>query len=284
MAQLSGFTDLTVSNSVSGGGSTGVIDVEFDTDAGMDPQVLYATSNIVSGSWSPVLSINAGTSASLPVGLEDTAFYRLQRTQSASATYRLTFTSDWSAVSHPGSYPANAHFSQLIGVAHNSIADFWSTGSLATPGIKRMAETGFNGPSPTSLQAEFTAETLPLPPNAQLWVQQDNMLGLVFPPNDSVFLEITVTIAHPLVTAVSMVAPSPDWFVGVDGRSMVDPAGGWKMSDVVDLFVYDAGTDAAPDFVHTNTPEGTPQPISNIHTAVMGNSTPIGQFIFTRIN
>ena len=39
-----------------------------------------------------------------------------------------------------------------------------------------------------------------------------------------------------------MIGPSPDWFVGVSGLSLVDDEGKWIPELAVDLFPYDAGT------------------------------------------
>ena len=38
----------------------------------------------------------------------------------------------------------------------------------------------------------------------------------------TVSLDFDITRDHPLVTLVSMVAPSPDWFVGVSGLGLIE--------------------------------------------------------------
>ena len=43
-----------------------------------------------------------------------------------------------------------------------------------------------------------------------------------------------------------MLAPRPDWFVGVDGVSLREN-GSWLDSKVVELVVFDAGTDSGPN-------------------------------------
>ena len=37
--------------------------------------------------------------------------------------------------------------------------------------------------------------------------------------------DVAVTTDHPRVTLVTMIAPSPDWFVGVSGLSLLDASG-----------------------------------------------------------
>ena len=49
--------------------------------------------------------------------------------------------------------------------------------------------------------------------------------GGLSPGTSSTSVNFTVTAAHPLVTLVSMIAPSPDWFVGVAGLSLLDSQG-----------------------------------------------------------
>jgi hypothetical protein len=62
-----------------------------------------------------------------------------------------------------------------------------------------------------------------------------------------VTLSFDVTSVFPLVTAVRMIAPSPDWFVGVNGANMLVD-GMWAEELIVDLFPYDAGTDSGPSY------------------------------------
>ena len=52
-----------------------------------------------------------------------------------------------------------------------------------------------------------------------------------------------IDVDSPLVTHVSMIAPSPDWFVGVNSLSLLE-GGSFMSSVVIQLFAYDAGTDS----------------------------------------
>ena len=59
-----------------------------------------------------------------------------------------------------------------------------------------------------------------------------------------------------------MVAPSPDWFLGVNSLSLLEE-GSWVDSVVIELFAYDAGTDSgaiytSPD--EATDPRGKPRP------------------------
>lgn len=50
------------------------------------------------------------------------------------------------------------------------------------------------------------------------------------------------------VSLISMLAPSPDWFVGVDSYDLCGADGKWKESGMMDLPAWDAGTDSGMKF------------------------------------
>ena len=73
---------------------------------------------------------------------------------------------------------------------------------------------------------------------------------------------IEVNKTHHFVSAITMIAPSPDWFTGVHDYNLCNESNGkWFGKRVKDLFLYDSGTDDAPTFVHTNTPSKPIVPI-----------------------
>ena len=126
-----------------------------------------------------------------------------------SATYRVTFEGKWttSATATGVPVPSGAHFSPLIGAVHNDSATFWSSGGTASAGIESMAEVG----GTSALKSEINANM-----NAVAVIEKSLPSGGM--PTATV--DFTVTTAHPLVTLVTMIAPSPDWFVGVSGLSL----------------------------------------------------------------
>ena len=71
---------------------------------------------------------------------------------------------------------------------------------------------------------------------------------------------IEVNTEYPLVSFISMIAPSPDWFVGVHDYNLCNTTTGeWVESRSRDLPPYDAGTDSGTHFtsedVDTTPPE-----------------------------
>lgn len=63
------------------------------------------------------------------------------------------------------------------------------------------------------------------------------------PPLKSLLIQTS-----PNLSLVSALLPSPDWFVGVSGLSLLDESGAFVSELVVDLEVYDAGTDSGFSF------------------------------------
>lgn len=59
---------------------------------------------------------------------------------------------------------------------------------------------------------------------------------------------------HHLVSLVSMIYPSPDWFVGVSGLELCLPNGSWVEQKILNLYPVDAGTDAGPTYISPDQP------------------------------
>jgi hypothetical protein len=189
-----------------------------------------------------------------------------------TAGYTATFDATWTAETHPTGFPPDPHFSGLVGGTHDPTVEFWAPGRLASLGIKRMAEWG----SQTDLLAEVQAaidagqagETIA---DAPLWT---------VPGATSV--DFTVHDDFPLVTLTAMIAPSPDWFVGVRGLDLRDGQGGWVEELVVDLYAYDAGTDSGPNYTSGDQATVPPEPIFEITGPPFSPGVPIGTLTFTR--
>ena len=82
-----------------------------------------------------------------------------------------------------------------------------------------------------------------------------------------------------------MIAPSPDWFVGVTGLPLYED-GSWVEELVVELYPYDAGTDSGSTYESPNKPTGEDERIHEIQVEpllVEGEVPPLGVFRFTRL-
>jgi hypothetical protein len=194
---------------------------------------------------------------------------------SANARYRATLQATWSGATHPDDIPANAHFSPLVGGTHRATVTFWRNGDLATPGIQNMAERGQTSTLAQEIQAAITGGTA----------------GAVFtgpgqfPSPGSSLVEFDISQSFPRLTLVSMIAPSPDWFVGVSALPLFEN-GAWITEISVDLDPWDAGTDGGATFEAPDLPLSPHVPVTRIVTSPLspgGRVTPLGRLVISRI-
>jgi len=191
------------------------------------------------------------------------------------AKYIFTFDSTWSRTTHPADFPDDAHYSGLIGGTHTNAVSFWEEGRLASDGIQAMAERGRKSPLDQEVMQAIAAGT------AEFVLSGD---ALSDSPG-AVTLEFEITSSFPLVTIVTMVAPSPDWFVGVSGLSLIEN-GQWVEERKVEVFAYDAGTDSGTTYTAPDEKTFPAKPVSRITGYPINTSgplLPLGTFTFRKI-
>ncbi len=180
----------------------------------------------------------------------------------SDASYTVTFTMHWNSTDFPTDYPSGAHFSPLIGWSHSSTNNFFNVGAIATEGIKVMAEEGGTETLKTELEAKITAgEGL------------DFVLGSgLGSGTGEITVDVEVDAVNSAVTLVSMVAPSPDWYVAAlnvnlyDGTHFVD-------TKTITAAVYDSGTDDGISFTSADAATDPQGLISLFVDAPLGDGT-----------
>lgn len=156
---------------------------------------------------------------------------------SERAKYRVTLENFWGVTDFPQEFPEDAHLSLIGGATHNAAVSFWNEGEVASRGIEDMAEAGlidkllFDEVAPAI--EKDTADSM----IAVREYTDPNINGV---PGLKVFY-IEMNIQWPLVSLVTMLGPSPDWFVGVSGLSMLNDEQ-WTTQLSVDLPLYDGGS------------------------------------------
>ena len=178
-----------------------------------------------------------------------------------TARYRVTFDAFWSAQTHPTDFPSNPHFSGLIGLTHATDISLFELGQIATPGIVNMAETGGKSPLTSEIDAIIATGA---------GLAQINGGGVPESPG-SVSVEFDIDEAHPLASVTTMIAPSPDWFVGVRDLNLFEN-GGWLNRTVL-VDIYDAGSDSGPSITSPDQATSPREGISMIkvvHWLLMG--------------
>lgn len=143
----------------------------------------------------------------------------------------MTFEGDWTAADiTDNSLPGGAHFTSIVGAPHASGVTLWAPGAQSSPGIENVAELG----STAALAGEVGANA-----DAGPFIRAGSSF---VSPTSTVSTTFTTTSAQPEVSVISMIAPSPDWFVGVSKESLRD-GNGWKNEVSFDLYAWDAGTE-----------------------------------------
>jgi hypothetical protein len=88
-----------------------------------------------------------------------------------------------------------------------------------------------------------------------------------------------------MVSVVSMLAPSPDWFIAVSNINLIENAE-WVSSKTITVDIYDSGTDNGATFTSPDEPTDPRVPIFEINTpplAVNNVVAPLGSITFTKI-
>ena len=167
-------------------------------------------------------------------------------------SYTLTFTSNWTATGSGRAVPGGAHLTGMRAATHNSAYTMWRVGGLATTGVETLAETGGGSPLSTEIQARIRAGTA----NMDIAISGLGATG-------STSKTFTVTSTHSLLSSVSMVAPTSDWFVGLSSYCLLDSDGNWKSDVTIPLRIYDAGTEQEVTLFSLGNPAESPhKPIS----------------------
>ncbi len=194
--------------------------------------------------------------------------------------YRLEIVNTWSEETHPGAFPEDAHFSWFGGATHDDRVSFWEVGERASPGIKQMAEDGrtlvLTG---EEIAAAIEARTADRSLSYRWWICPH---GIRADACGESVVEFDIDERWPLVTLVSMLGPSPDWFIGVSGLALRENDR-WLPSVVVDLTPYDAGTRSPNRFALFGSETSPPdliQPITEESGQLIGPGS-LGELRFT---
>lgn len=197
-----------------------------------------------------------------------------------TAQYSVTFTRLWTDKTHPFEYPeagvlTGPHFSGLIGATHGDGYAIFKEGALPTPGLEKLSEEGKHSPLDQEIKDAIAAG------KAGALFET----GPIRDASKSETVTITVSSQFPMVSAVAMIAPSPDWFAGVANVNLME-GGQWVSSKSIELPAYDSGGDdgttyKAPD--KDNNPKKPTTTASDPHFVVNGNRPAVARLVFTKL-
>ncbi|XP_015119117.1 uncharacterized protein LOC107042558 [Diachasma alloeum] len=144
------------------------------------------------------------------------------------ALYKITLDTYWTRIRFPKNYPdQRAQFGKLIGQTHDRTYSLYRLGTRLNSGIAHYIETG----ETNGIASEGN--------NPNVF---DSFSGLSILRGDGTSsTRAFVDSNHTLVSIVSRITPSPDWFIGVDSFQLcID--GDWIDTVTVELDPLDAGT------------------------------------------
>ena len=167
--------------------------------------------------------------------------YNLVKPKSAQppVEYLITLTSLWTSNSHTkgDEFPSSAHFSSPAIATHNAQKSFWAPNQPASKSTELIAEEGGT--------LKFLQEANEAIANGQAFKAYR---GDAFDYDEIYSMKVSANEDFSELTLLTMIAPSPDWFVGVHGLSLKNADGTWKVRISCDLVGYDAGTESGADY------------------------------------
>ena len=197
----------------------------------------------------------------------------------AGADYTIVVRSRWTKANFPFEYPeagalTGPHFSGIIGASHNASYEVFKPGSAPTAGLERLSEEGKHSPLDEEIKGAIAS----------------GAAGTLFESgplrdfNDSLVVTVHVDAQHPLISLVAMVAPSPDWFTGINDVNLMEN-GSWTASKTLDLYAWDSGGDDGLTYKAAdkdNNPKKLTMQNVDRHFAKDGKASPVATVTITR--
>ena len=195
------------------------------------------------------------------------------------AEYTLVFRNNWTAAAHPFEYPAagaisGPHYSGIVGATHNAGFALFKDGALPTPGLEMLSEMGKPSPLDEEIRAAITSGAA-----GALFTT-----GPLRDLNDSIVTSFRVDAAHPIVSFVAMIAPSPDWFTGAANVHLME-GGAWATSKTLDLYAWDSGGDDGATYKAAdkdNNPKKPTMQAMTRHFSANGAAIPVARVTITK--
>jgi predicted small secreted protein len=166
----------------------------------------------------------------------------------STASYKIIITGSWAMPQHV--IPPSVHFTQFIGLIHSNECSVYKLGALASKGVENVAEVG----NSTVLKKEMDSLIAANKALSKFFLTIPGIIG-----KDST--NISVNIKNYRLSFESMLAPTPDWFVGIDSYNLIQN-GKWIDDVTIPVYGYDAGTEDGDVFGYANPATVPQQPIS----------------------
>ncbi|KAH8253487.1 hypothetical protein KR032_005701 [Drosophila birchii] len=219
------------------------------------------------------------------------------------AVYKVVLHTYWTRELFPKHYPdwrPTAQWTKTLGRTHNANYALYHIGQPATAAVKQFAETGRSdlldsnagelqqqqmqtGKSPTVSSSSATSTTSTStsggsPVQERSVFDEFSMPAIPLGAGRSE-AKVFVDSNHSLVSLMTRIVPSPDWFIGVDSFELC-VGGSWIDTVTVELDPLDAGTDNGFTFTAPNWPTAPQGVIYRITSRYPGH--PAGSFYYPK--
>ncbi|XP_017004768.2 spondin-1 [Drosophila takahashii] len=258
---------------------------------------------------SPVPNLNANPTASLATPPATQPAPQTGCTLDRLAVYKVVLHTYWTRELFPKHYPdwrPTAQWTKTLGRTHNANYALYHIGQPATAAVKQFAESGrtdlldSNAGEQQQMQMQFQTGKSPSGGTSSSSTATFNTTstatgGGTTNTERSVFDEFSmpaiplgagrseakvfVDSNHSLVSLMTRIVPSPDWFIGVDSFELC-VGGSWIDTVTVELDPLDAGTDNGFTFTAPNWPTAPQGVIYRITSRYPGH--PAGSFYYPK--
>ncbi|XP_037713705.1 uncharacterized protein LOC119549606 [Drosophila subpulchrella] len=254
---------------------------------------------------SPVPNSNANPTASLATPPATQPAPQTGCTLDRLAVYKVVLHTYWTRELFPKHYPdwrPTAQWTKTLGRTHNANYALYHIGQPATAAVKQFAESGrtdlldSNAGEQQQQQMQMQMQTGKSPSGGTGSSFNTTSSGTTTTNSErSVFDEFSmpaiplgagrseakvfVDSNHSLVSLMTRIVPSPDWFIGVDSFELC-VGGSWIDTVTVELDPLDAGTDNGFTFTAPNWPTAPQGVIYRITSRYPGH--PAGSFYYPK--
>lgn len=121
------------------------------------------------------------------------------------AVYKVTLEGHWSREIFPKHFPEvrpPAQFSQSFGVSHSNNFSLFKVDTIASPGLKEFCETAKTSEWENQKSSKMVFDEFSIPKLSN--------------PMDKIDSRLFVQSNNSLISLVTKIIPSPDWFIGIE--------------------------------------------------------------------
>ena len=127
----------------------------------------------------------------------------------SDARYSIEITGKWKAPEF--AVPVGVHFTSVFGMVHSHDTYLWKLNTKASTGVENIAETGNAYPILYEIDTAIaTGKSIAL-------------IAITAPlPTGSSIANVYCTSNYSYISFETMLAPSPDWFTGINGFNLFE--------------------------------------------------------------